>query len=60
KWIGDKITLMIETRKVLAEGNTRAVIVQNTQTSPNAPKAVPAPEAGKAQLADQRQGKQRL
>lgn len=29
RWIGDRITMTMEDRKVLAEGNTRAIIVQN-------------------------------
>ncbi|HMP53660.1 MAG TPA: LptA/OstA family protein [Candidatus Melainabacteria bacterium] len=50
KWIGDRITLTLADRKVLAEGNTKAIIVQDDPTKQNnqkprvAPQAPPAPD----------------
>ncbi|MCB9468279.1 MAG: hypothetical protein H6677_08345 [Candidatus Obscuribacterales bacterium] len=49
KWIGDRITLTLADRKVLAEGNTKAIIVQDDPTKNNqkprvAPQAPPAPD----------------
>ncbi|MCA9802203.1 MAG: hypothetical protein KC777_09465 [Cyanobacteria bacterium HKST-UBA02] len=55
KWIGDKITLMVADRKVLAEGNTKAVIVQNKPKEEGPGKATPAksrPAGGRTQLAE--------
>ncbi len=44
RWIADRITYTVEDNKVLAEGNTRAIIVKNpAQGAPKpVPKAVPA------------------
>jgi len=33
RWIGDRITLIMKDRKVIAEGNTRAFIIQNNSAS---------------------------
>lgn len=55
KWIGDKITLMVADRKVLAEGNTKAVIVQNKPKEEGPGNATPAknrPAGGRTQLAE--------
>ncbi|MBX9670769.1 MAG: hypothetical protein K2X93_24420 [Candidatus Obscuribacterales bacterium] len=41
RWIADRITYTVEDNKVLAEGNTRAIIVKNP--AQGAPKAVPKP-----------------
>ncbi len=51
KWIGDRITLTLEDRKVLAEGNTKAIIVQDDPTKRNdvrpAQTKPPAPDFNK-------------
>lgn len=47
RWIADRITYTVEDNKVLAEGNTRAIIIKNNQGTavasgaPAAPKAAP-------------------
>lgn len=51
RWIADRITYTVEDNKVLAEGNTRAIIVKNTPAagSPGAPKAAPQAVPAKAE-----------
>ncbi len=39
RWIADRITYTVEDNKVLAEGNTRAIIVKNTTPAAGAPAA---------------------
>lgn len=53
RWIGDRITMVISDRKVLAEGNTRAFILQKKAPTPIAPTpAVPFEAAPEYKLAD--------
>lgn len=46
RWIGDRITLTLHDRKVLAEGNTRAIIVKedSTKNTNQKPRGNPAPD----------------
>ena len=53
RWIGDRITMIINDRRVLAEGNTRAFILQKKMDAPVAPiQAVPFDSAPEFKLAD--------
>jgi lipopolysaccharide export system protein LptA len=53
RWIGDRITMFINDRRVLAEGNTRAFILQKKMEAPVAPpQAVPFESAPDFKLAD--------
>ncbi|MBP6744675.1 hypothetical protein KA344_05545 [bacterium] len=53
RWIGDRITMIINDRRVLAEGNTRAFILQKKMEAPVAPpQAVPFESAPDFKLAD--------
>lgn len=57
RWIADRITYTVEDNKVLAEGNTRAIIVKNTSgggaAAPKAaPPAVPTKSEPASRLAD--------
>jgi lipopolysaccharide export system protein LptA len=51
RWIADRITYTVEDNKVLAEGNTRAIIVKGPQGAGPAPKAAP-PTVPSSRLAD--------
>lgn len=52
RWIGDRITMIINDRRVLAEGNTRAFILQKKIEAPVAPsQAVPFESAPDFKLA---------
>ncbi len=48
RWIGDRITMLVADRRVLAEGNTRAIIVKGPGAMPSMPSSRPqaAPAAG--------------
>lgn len=53
RWIGDRITMIINDRRVLAEGNTRAFILQKKIQAPvPPPQAVPFESAPEFKLAD--------
>ncbi len=53
RWIGDRITMIINDRRVLAEGNTRAFILQKKMEAPIVPApAVPFDSAPEFKLAD--------
>ncbi|CAN5285502.1 hypothetical protein BH11CYA1_BH11CYA1_43690 [soil metagenome] len=53
RWIGDRITMIINDRRVLAEGNTRAFILQKKMDAPVAPiQAVPFDAAPEFKLAN--------
>jgi lipopolysaccharide export system protein LptA len=53
RWIGDRITMIINDRRVLAEGNTRAFILQKKMPAPIVPApAVPFDSTPEFKLAD--------